>query len=89
MQHEIQQFPWPIGFGLIGFFIAFFMQFRLKYHVDRDKVLQIEDMSELYPNGLPPRKILTERGQRLYLWLYFGGGLFVASIIVSILFFAK
>jgi hypothetical protein len=88
-QQQFQQFPWPIGFGLIGFFIAFFTQFRLKYHVDRDKVLQIEDMSELYPTGVPPKKVLTERGRRLYLWLNLGIGLFVASIIISLAFFTK
>lgn len=82
-------FPWPIGIGLIGFFIAFFIQFRLKYHIDREKVLQVQDMSELYPGGIPPRKILTERGQRLYLWLYFGGGVFVASIILSMILYGK
>jgi hypothetical protein len=62
MRAPINEFPWPIGFGLVGFFIAFFVQFRLKYHIDRDKVVQIEDMSELYPTGTPPRKILTGRG---------------------------
>jgi hypothetical protein len=89
MRAPINEFPWPIGFGLIGFFVAFFIQFRLKHHIDRDKVLQIENMSELYPNSIPPRKILTERGQRLYLWLYFGGGLFVASIILSMILYGK
>jgi hypothetical protein len=62
MRAPINEFPWPIGFGLVGFFIAFFVQFRLKYHIDRDKVVQIDDMSELYPTGIPPRKILTGRG---------------------------
>jgi len=89
MRAPINEFPWPIGFGLIGFFVAFFIQLRLKHHIDRDKVLQIENMSELYPNSIPPRKILTERGQRLYLWLYFGGGLFVASIILSMILYGK
>lgn len=82
---QINCFPWPIGFGLIGFFIAFFVQFRLKHHIDREKVLLTQDMSELYPNGIPPKKILTERGKRLYLWFYFGGGLFVASIILTMI----
>lgn len=86
---DLTGFPWPIGFGLIGFFIAFFVQFRLKYHIDREKVLRTQDMSELYPHSIPPRKILTERGQTLYLWFYFGGGLFAASIILSIILYGK
>jgi len=89
MRAPINEFPWPIGFGLVGFLIAFVVQFRLKHHIDREKVMQIEDMAELYPNSIPPRKILTERGQRLYLWLYFGGGLFVASIILSMILYGK
>lgn len=51
--------------------------------------MSIEDMAELYPNCIPPRKILTERGRRLYLWFYFGGGLFAASIILSMILYGK
>ena len=52
---------------------------QLKNHVDRDKVLEIQNMAELYPNNTPPQKVLTERGQRLYLWFYAGGGLFMGA----------
>jgi hypothetical protein len=62
----IQGIPWPLIPGLVGFAIAFVVQFRLKNHIDRDKVLAIQDMAELYPNSVPPQKILTERGQELY-----------------------
>jgi hypothetical protein len=89
MRAPIHEFPWPLGFGLVGFFIAFVLQFRLKNHIDRDKVLQIQDMSELYPNGIPPKKILTERGQQLYLWLQIGGGIFIASIVLTMILYAR
>jgi hypothetical protein len=89
MRAPINEFPWPLGIGLIGFFIAFFVQFRLKYHIDREKVLQIEDMSELYPNSIPPKKILTQRGQQLYFWLKIGGGIFVGSIILCIILYGR
>jgi hypothetical protein len=85
----LKGFPWPLIPGLVGFFIGFIVQFQLKNHIDRDKVLQIENMAELYPNGLPPRKILTERGQRLYLWFYAGVGLFAASIITCMIIYSK
>jgi hypothetical protein len=85
----IEGFPWPLIPALIGFFIGFIVQFQLKNHVDREKVLQLENMAELYTQGLPPRKILTEHGQRLYVWFYVGGGLFVASIIICMIFYAK
>ena len=75
--------------GLIGFGIAFVVQFRLKHHIDRDKVAKIEDMAELYPNSIPPKKILTERGMELYRWFYIGLGVFFASILFTILLYAK
>jgi hypothetical protein len=86
---KLEGFPWPLIPGMIGFFIGFFIQFRLKHHVDREKVLQLEDMAELYTQGLPPRKLLTERGQRLYLWLYFGMGLFALGLALSGIFYSK
>jgi hypothetical protein len=89
MRTPIHEFPWPIGFGLVGFFIAFFVQFRLRHHIDREKVLQIEDMSELFPNSVPPKKILTERGQRLYFWFTMGIGIFFASIVLTMIIYGK
>ena len=74
--------------GLIGFAVAFFVQFQLKHHVDRDKVSKIQDMSELYPNSIPPKKVLTERGAKLYRWLQIGFGVFAASILFSIFYYA-
>ena len=73
--------------GLIGFGIAFFVQFRLKNHIDRDKVSKIQDMAELYPNSIPPKKILTERGMELHRWFSIGIGIFFASILFSIIFY--
>ena len=75
----------PLIPGLIGFAIAFIVQFRLKHHVDREKVLAIEDMSELYPNSIPPKKVLNEKGRRLHWLLVFGGALFAGSIITTII----
>jgi len=83
-----QPFPWPLIPGLIGFFIAFVVQFRIKHHVDREKVLALKDMSELYSSGMPPRKILTERGRRLHTWLIIGGAAFGASGVLCILLYA-
>ena len=75
--------------GLAGFFTAFVIQFRLKHHIDREKVMAIRDMAELYPNSIPPRKILTERGRQLTIWLYVGFGLFGLSILATGLFYSK
>jgi len=85
----MQTFPWPMIPGLIGFGIGFFVQFRLKHHIDRDKVIDIQDMAELYPNSIPPKKILTKRGLELYRWFFVGCGVFMASILLSIILYAK
>jgi len=85
----IQGIPWPLLPGLIGFAIAFVVQFRLKNHIDRDKVLAIQDMAELYPNSVPPQKILTERGQELYRWFKIGIGVFFAGILLTMILYAR
>ncbi len=73
--------------GFIGFAVSMIIQFRLKYHVDREKVMELKDLSELYPNGLPPRKVLTERGRRLYLWFFAGIGFFIIGLFLSVILF--
>ena len=85
----IQGFPWLLIPALVGFLISFIVQFQLKHHIDREKVVQLDDMAKLYPNGNPPRKILTERGQRLYLWYCAGGGLCAGSIILCLILYSK
>ena len=75
--------------GLLGFLVAFFVQFRLKRHIDREKVLALRDLSDLYSTGSPPRKVLTERGRRLHTWLIVGGSVFVASCLLSILLYTR
>ena len=80
-------FPWPLIPGLIGFFIAFFLQFRLRHHVDREKVLALQDMSELYSIGVPPRKLLTKHGRCLHAWQFVCIWIFVASVFLCILFY--
>jgi len=71
--------------ALIGFGIAFTVQFRLKHHIDREKVMRLRNLADLYPNSIPPRKILTERGRELYWWLYFGMALFTAGVLATVI----
>jgi len=77
--------PWLIIPGLIGFVVSFIIQFRLKHYVDREKVLRIQDMSELYSNSIPPKKILNDQGQRLYRWFIGGIAVFIASIVCTMI----
>ena len=76
---------WLMIPGLIGFALCFITQFKLKHHVDREKVMSLTDMAELFPNGLPPKKVLTEQGCRLLWWFRIGIGLFVANALLLVL----
>lgn len=86
---DFQQFPWPMILSVIGFAVGFVVQFRLKHHVDREKVIQLEDMSELFPNSIPPKKILNKRGQQLYRWFYAGIGCFAFGIVLTVVLYGK
>lgn len=74
-----------MAIALVGFSIGFIVQFRLRHHISREKVLAEEDLRTLWKNSIPPRKILTEKGKRLHSLLFIGGGSFIASIICSLL----
>ena len=87
----IRELPWPFAFGLVGFVIAFFLQFRIRYHIDPNKVRELDQMSELYPRGgigLPPRKILTERGKWLLLCFYCGYAAFLLCVVLFMILYA-
>ena len=62
-------------FSLIGFGVGFVIQFRLHKYVSKEKVIQVEDVTKLWKNSIPPKEILNEEGLRLY--RYFQAGLFV------------
>jgi hypothetical protein len=75
-----------LGIGLIGFAIAFVVQFRPRHHVSADRVRELlHNPSELYPNGIPPKRVLSERGRQLHRLMVAGGVLFVGAIAVMIL----
>jgi hypothetical protein len=76
---------WFMAPGMIGFAIAFVVQFKLKHHVDREKVVNLSDMSELFTNGMPPKKVLTEQGCKYLWWFRIGAGLFVANALLLVL----
>ena len=75
-----------LSIGLAGFAVAFVLQFRLRHHISSDRVRALLSRpSELYPPGIiPPRAVLDEKGQRLLTFVYTGGGIFIASILVMI-----
>ena len=75
-----------LGLGLAGFFVAFFVQFRLRYHVSPQRVQELlHTPSQLYPNSIPPRRVLDERGRRLHRIMMAGGVLFIGSILTLLL----
>jgi len=70
--------------GMIGFAVAYTVESRLKHHIDREKLLKIENPSELYRTGYPPTEILTERGLILNRWCLIGASIFMLGIVGSI-----
>jgi hypothetical protein len=46
--------------------MAFFVQFRLKNNVSREKVVAVEDVSTHWRNSIPPKEVLNEKGLYLY-----------------------
>jgi hypothetical protein len=78
-------FAWPLIPGLVGFAIAFVAQVQLRNHIDKEKLRELDDPSILYRTGLPPRQILTERGQKVYRLVHIGGGIFIARILLTML----
>ncbi len=81
-----QGIPWTLVPALACFAVAFVVQFRLKKYVDREKVMALQDMAELYPNSIPPRKILNEKGRRLYLLFYGGVAGFMLFLVLTAVF---
>jgi len=74
-----------LGVGVIGFGVGFVAQFMLKKHVSLEKVRAITDPSEIYPNCIPPKRVLTDKGMQIYK-LFIGGIIvFIGSIVISII----
>jgi hypothetical protein len=75
-----------LAIGLIGFGVAFVTQFRLRHHVSSDRVRDLLNTpSKLYPNSIPPKLVLDERGRQLHRLMVAGGVLFAASGAVLLL----
>ena len=75
-----------LGIGLIAFTVAFVVQFRLRHHVSPDRVRELlHTPSKLYPNCLPPKAVLNERGRQLHRLMVAGGVLFAGGIAVTML----
>ncbi|MFO1438684.1 MAG: hypothetical protein U1F81_10185 [Verrucomicrobiaceae bacterium] len=70
--------------GLIGFVIAIVVHRKLKHQVDRDKVMQLTDMAELFPNSIPPKKVLTDQGRRSLRWFRVGMGVLIGNMLLII-----
>ncbi len=64
---------------LIGFVAAFVVQFRLHKYVSRQKILEIEDVTILWKNSIPPKEVLNEDGLKLYSIFKIGSVVFIAG----------
>ena len=57
-----------VGLAIFGgaFLAVVFFQFRLRHHVSKDKVYALDDVSQLWKNVVPPKRVLNDKGLRLY-----------------------
>ena len=82
--HGIQLIP--LGIGLAGFAVAFVVQFRLRSHVSAEKVRSLlSKPSDLYPNSIPPKRVLDEKGQKLHTVMTVGGAVFAVGVVAAML----
>jgi cytochrome b subunit of formate dehydrogenase len=63
-----------------AFLAVVFIQFRLKHHVSKEKVHALEDVSQLWKNVVPPKRVLNDKGLRLY---RYGWALMVMFLIAA------
>ena len=68
--------------GIIGFGMSFVVQFQLKNHISIEKVRSVSDPKELYPNSIPPKTVLNEKGLQLYKVFQSGFFLFFGAIVI-------
>jgi hypothetical protein len=65
---------------VVAFLAATFLESRLKRHVSREKVLAVEDLSELWILGGVPEIVLNEKGLRLYRYMKMAAKVFFVGI---------
>jgi hypothetical protein len=75
---------WLMTPGLIAFAMAIVVHRKLKHEVDRDKVMQLADMAELFPNSIPPKKVLTVQGRKFLRWFWIGMGVLFGNMLLVV-----
>ena len=71
--------------GICGFIIAFILQFQLNRYVSKERVHAVEDVSILWKNSIPPRIVLSEKGQKIHKIMSIGGYIFGASVVCNLI----
>jgi hypothetical protein len=69
---------------LIGFFVAFFIQNKLHKYVSREKLLEVEDVTKLWKNSIPPKEVLNDKGLKLYRYFNIGIVVFIGGCFVMV-----
>ncbi len=70
-----------VGLVMIGSFVAgAIIESRLKHHVSREQVLEVDDVSRLWILAAPPKSVLNEKGLRLHRYMRMAATLFFIGI---------
>ena len=70
------------GFAIAGcaFIAVLSLYFRLRHYVATEKLHALEDVSQLWKYGVPPKIALNEKGLRLYRYMRMAATLFFIGI---------
>ena len=82
----LRHLPWPMVPGAIAFAIAFILQFVIKFFVDPDRASRSDRFAVRYNLlAMPPREVLTEKGEKLYWIITACTAVFIASLLFTLI----
>lgn len=74
-----------IAIMIIGLLIALVIQFRLHKYVSKERLYEVEDVTQLWKNSLPPKIVLNDKGRKLHRIMMIGLATFVGGFAFMVL----
>jgi hypothetical protein len=71
--------------GFAGFAVGFVLQFRLRYHISKERLLELIDTPHELYRSPPPYRVLSESGRRLFRLMIIGLGVFIICLLTLLL----
>ena len=71
--------------ALGGFIYGFYSQTQARKYISKEKISELKDTSIIADGPMPPKEILSEKGQKYYKGFCLGVTIFIGSIILLII----